>query len=425
MKNNFPASVPSTARRKVLWLIFFLAVITYFDRLCISAAAPEITKEFGFSPSQMGYIFSAFTLAYAIFEIPSGWLGDTLGTRKALTRIVFCWTVFTMLTSAALGFWSLLTIRFVFGAGEAGAFPNIARTVSRWFPISEQGRGISVAFFGLALGSAISSPLIFPLVGAFGWRTTFLLIGLVGFVWCAFWYWWFRDEPADHPAVNEAELKIIRADNEDSASPSHHVPWRLLFTSKNLWLICAMYFAHGYGIYFYVTWLPTYLIKSRGFAPEYAKWYSALPWVLSGIAFLLGGWLTDRLAKKNLRLARCGVGMIGYGISGLALIAVALTANRIMAVALLTMAAGFQMIQLSAAWAVCLDVGRKHAGVVTGAMNTIANIGGAISPLVVGYAVEKLHSWTIPFYVAAGVFAFGTLMWMLVDPYQSVVQENS
>lgn len=415
---------PTHARRNVLWLIFFLAVITYFDRLCISAAAPAITKEFGFTASQMGWIFSAFTFAYAIFEIPSGWLGDTLGTRKALTRIVFCWTIFTMLTGAAIGFWSLLTIRFLFGAGEAGAFPNIARTVSRWFPIDEQGRGISVAFFGLAVGSAISVPIVFPLVERFGWRWTFVLVGLVGFVWCAVWYWWFRDEPQNHPAVNEAELKLIQANKDGLVAQSHHVPWKLIFTSRNLLAIGAMYFAFGYGIFFYVTWLPTYLIKARGFSNEYAKWFSALPWVVSGLAFLFGGWLTDRLAQRDLKLARRGVGMVGYLVSGAALIAVAMTPNRVAAACLLAVAACFQMMTLSASWSVCLDVGRKNAGVVTGFMNMIGNLGGTLSPIVVGQAVDRLQSWTLPFYIAAGVFAFSAVMWLFVDPYQSVVEEN-
>jgi MFS transporter, ACS family, glucarate transporter len=422
---KFQITMPPThARRNVLWLIFFLAVITYFDRLCISAAAPAITKEFGFTASQMGWIFSAFTFAYAIFEIPSGWLGDTLGTRKALTRIVFCWTIFTMLTGAAVGFWSLLTIRFLFGAGEAGAFPNIARTVSRWFPISEQGRGISVAFFGLAVGSAVSVPIVFPLVERFGWRWTFVLVGLVGFLWCAVWYWWFRDEPKDHPAVNEAELQLIQANKDSLVAASHRVPWKLLFTNKNLLAIGGMYFAYGYGVFFYITWLPTYLIKARGFSNEYAKWFSALPWVVSGLAFLFGGWLTDKLAQRDLKLARRGVGMVGYAVSGLALIAVALTPNRVIAALLLAVAACFQMMTLSAAWSVCLDVGRKNAGVVTGFMNMIGNFGGTLSPIVVGQAVDRLQSWTLPFYIAAGVFAFSAVMWLFVDPNESVVAEN-
>jgi len=191
-------SKPTTARFKVLGFIFSLSVITYLDRLCISAAAPSIVAEFHLSPSQMGYVFSAFTLAYAVFEIPSGWLGDYIGTRKALTRIVLWWSVFTALTGATTGLISLITIRTLFGAGEAGAVPNVARTVSRWFPQTQQGRALSASFVGLATGATISTPLVFMLMKVQGWRWTFVEFGAVGVVWSVTWYKWFRDRPEEH-----------------------------------------------------------------------------------------------------------------------------------------------------------------------------------------------------------------------------------
>lgn len=422
------AAAPTRARHKVLWLVFALAVITYLDRLCISAAAPAIIREFNLTPSQMGYIFSAFTIAYAVFEIPSGWLGDRIGTRRALTRIVLCWSAFTMLTGAGVGFWSLIVVRFLFGAGEAGAFPNIARTVANWLPAAGQGRGMSVSFLGLATGSAIATPLVFRLIHWQGWRWAFVEVGLIGLVWCVVWYRWFRDTPEAHPAVNEAELKLIRAERvkADDLSHSHRVPWATLFKSANLWFIGAMYIAYGYGIYFYVTWLPTYLLKARGFSENYAGWFSSLPWVLSAGAFWFGGWLTDRIARRtgNLKLARCGIGALCYGVSGLALLMIARTDNKWLAAVLIAVAMCFQMATASAAWSVCLDVGRRHAGVVTGFMNTVGNIGGALSPIVVGKAVEEFHSWTLPFYIAAGVFAWGVVMWLLVNPNRSVIMQG-
>jgi MFS family permease len=411
---------PTRARRRVLWLIFALAVITYLDRLCISAAAPAITREFNFSPAQMGWIFSAFTFAYAAFEVPSGWLGDRFGTRLALTRIVLCWSVFTALTGAATGFWSLLVVRFLFGAGEAGAFPNMARSVAQWFPASEQGRGLSVSFLGLAAGSAITAPLVFTLVEWQGWRWTFVEFGLFGAVWAWAWHRWFRDRPEDHPDVNAAELRLIRADESSGQElkSAHGAPWALLFRNGNLAAICAMYFAYGYGLYFYITWLPTYLINARGFSTGYARWYAALPWVLSAGAFWFGGWLTDALTRrtKNLKLARSGVGAIGYAGSALLLILVAQIENQVIAAVVLAFALCCQTLTAGAAWAVCLDVGRRNAGVVTGFMNTAGNIGGTISPLVAGYSVKEWQSWTIPFYAMAGVFVFGVVMWLLVNP---------
>jgi MFS transporter, ACS family, glucarate transporter len=419
---------PTRTRRTLLWLLFALAVITYLDRLCISAAMPAIAAEFNLSPVQKGWIFSAFTIAYAAFEIPSGWLGDRFGARLALTRIVLWWSAFTSLTGAVFGFWSLFIVRFLFGAGEAGAFPNIARAVSGWFPSGEQGRGLSVAFIGLASGSAMTAPLVFTLLEFQSWRWAFVQFGLVGALWCAVWHRWFRDRPEDHSSVNEAELQSIRSDEaaEATVSSTHAVPWRALFKSANLAFICLMYFAYGYGLYFYITWLPTYLLEARGFSIGSTKWLAALPWVLSALGFWFGGWLTDYLVKRtgNLKLARCGIGAAGYAAGALTLIAVAQVEDNLLAAYLLALALSFQTMTISAAWAVCLDVGRRNAGVVTAFMNTVGNIGGAIAPIVVAYAVREWHSWNLPFYVMAGVFGFGILMWLLVDPERSVLEHK-
>jgi MFS family permease len=403
---------PTDARRTLLWLIFTLTVITYLDRLCISAAMPSIAREFNLTPDQKGWIFSAFTFAYAAFEIPSGWLGDRFGARLALTRIVLWWSAFTILTGAAFGFWSLFILRFLFGAGEAGAFPNIARAVSRWFPASEQGRGLSVAFIGLAVGSAMTAPLVFTLLEWQGWRWTFVEFGLIGIVWAAAWHRLFRDHP---PGSKEPGVAV---------NQSQHVPWAALIKSPNLAFICLMYFAYGYGLYFYITWLPTYLLEARGFSVGSTKWLAALPWAVSALAFWFGGWITDAVLQRtgNLKWARCGIGAIGYAASAFVLVAVARVENDLLAASLLALALCFQTMTISAAWAVCLDVGRKNAGVVTGFMNTVGNIGGAVGPIVVGYAVKEWNSWTLPFYVMAGVFVLGMLMWLLVDPRRSVLE---
>ena len=419
---------PTRARFTVLWLIFTLSIITYLDRLCISAAMPTIAREFNLSPSQKGYVFSAFTLAYAVFEIPSGWLGDYIGARKALTRIVLWWSAFTVLTGATEGFRSLVMVRFLFGAGEAGAYPNAARSISRWFPTTQQGRALSASFVGLAVGAAISTPVIFLLIKWQGWRWPFVECGAIGAVWCFVWYGWFRDRPEEHGAVNAEELKLIRSDQVDASQLDHtrQVPWAALLKSANLAFICGMYFAYGYALYFYITWLPTYLLEARGFSRAYAGFFSALPWIASIGGFSFGGWVTDWLGRRtgSLKLARCGVGAFGMTVSALMLITVARTENRVLAASLIAVAAFFQMTTASAAWSVCLDVGRRNAGVVTGFMNTVGNLGGTLAPLVVGYTVERLGSWTLPFYIEAGVLALGVLMWLLVNPRRSVIGEE-
>jgi sugar phosphate permease len=410
-------AVPTNARYKVLTLLIVLASLTYFDRLCISVAAPAIAQEFNFSPVQMGYIFSAFTFAYALFEIPSGWFGDRFGTRKALTRIVLWWSAFTMLTAATAGFTSLFVVRTLFGAGEAGAIPNSASTVSRWFPASQRGRAMGGVCIGHAIGAAATPPIVFMLIEWQGWRLPFVEFGALGLVWCAVWYFWFRDTPEEHSSANDAEAEAIRGGLPVQASHSHKIPWRVFLRSRNIFFLCAMYFAYGYSLYFYITWLPTYLLKARGFSTTQAGFYAALPWLFGAAAFLCGGWITDRLVLRgHHRLARCGLGAFGLTMSALMLVLVARAENRVVAALLISVALYFQFLTTPAVWATCLDIGRRRAGVVSGTTNTFGNLSGTLAPIVFGYVLERWGSWTIPFYVAAGFLAVGVVMWMFIDP---------
>jgi sugar phosphate permease len=412
------AARPTAVRFKVLSFLFVLAALTYLDRLAISAAAPSIMQEFALTPVQMGYIFSAFTFAYALFEIPTGWMGDRFGTRRTLTRIVLWWSAFTALTSVAVGFWSLFAMRLLFGAGEAGAIPNSACTVSRWFPAAQRGRAMGGVCIGHALGAALAPPLVFKLIEWQGWRLPFVEFGLLGAFWCFAWYYWFRDTPAAHAAVNDAERQLICADAGAARAASHAIPWRTFLRSRNIFFLCAMYFAYGYSLYFYITWLPTYLIKARGFTITSAGLFAALPWLFGVVAFMCGGWLTDYLVTRtgNRKLARCGVGAFGLTMSALMLVMVGLTPNRVAAALFIALALFFQFLTTPSVWATCLDIGRHRAGVVSGTTNTFGNLAGTLAPIVFGYILEKLHSWTLSFYVAAGFLAVGVVMWLFIDP---------
>jgi ACS family glucarate transporter-like MFS transporter len=310
----------ATARGRVLGFAFFLAVVTYLDRICISAAAPAIMADLHLDMIQMSVVFSAFTLAYSLFEIPSGWLGDVKGPRSVLTRIVLWWSAFTMLTGAAAGYQSLKTIRFLFGAGEAGAFPNVARSFSRWFPIRERGRANGVLFLGSRLGGMLSAPIALLLIARWGWRASFVAFGTLGLVWAAAWHAWYRDRPEDHASMTPTELAWIQQDGPPEANRA--TPWRALLAGRNLYAICAMYFAFGYGLYFYFTWLPTYLIKELGFSQFSGGLFAALPFLLAGIADLGGGLLTDRLSREyGLRIGRCYLGCASFACGSLFLLA--------------------------------------------------------------------------------------------------------
>jgi len=418
----------SSVRYRVLWMAFLLAIITFLDRVCISIAAPYMMSDLGLTMVQMSLVFSAFTLAYSLFEVPSGWLGDVLGPRRVLTRIVLWWSAFTMLTGAAQGNRSLLAIRFLFGAGEAGAFPNAVRSFSQWFPARERGMANGVLFFGSRLGGALTAPLALGLIQWWGWRASFVAFGCIGVVWAAVWYGTYRDRPADHPDVDAAELAWITQDPSttlEASGPagSHAVrtPWAALLSSPNLYAICAMYFALGYGLYFYFTWLPTYLTRELGFSMVGGGFFSALPFLLAGAANLAGGWYTDHLARtRGLRTARCTLGSLSFATCAALLLASTAVPSPILKAVLLALALASADFALSACWAVCLDVGATHAGVVTGFMNTSGNLGGLIGPLVVGVMVERWQSWTYPFYVTAAVYVMGALAWLLIDPRRRI-----
>ena len=331
----------------------------------------------------MGWVFSAFTWAYAAFEIPSGWMGDVMGPRKVLTRIVIWWSAFTAATGLAWNFGSLVVARLLFGVGEAGAFPNTSRSFAKWFPVAERGAAHGWVFMGTRMGGAITPPIVVALMTAFGWRQTFFMFGALGVVWAWFWWRWFRDEPSQHPEVNAAELALIESAKDLSDPPKFN--WSELLRA-NLLLVYGMYFTMGYTLYFNLTWLPTYLKEARGFTLQQAGWLSAVVLFTGGVATYFGGKLTDALVKRyGLKIGR-SMGVVTLPIAGLLLIAAAQTSSPLAAAILLAATLGVADLSVSSCWAMCHDIGGRNAGIVTGAMNTWGNIGGALSPLVVGYA---------------------------------------
>ena len=405
------------ARYKLLRFTFALSIITYVDRVCISTAAGSISNELHLNPAQMGWVFSAFTLAYAIFEIPSGRLGDTLGPRKVLTRIVLWWSAFTMATGLVWGYISLLTARFFFGAGEAGAFPNMSRSLSHWFPERERGTAHGVMFMGSRLGGAVTPLLVTPILAYAGWRTSFWIFGTLGIAWCVFWWRWFRDDPGKHPDVSLSELELIR----ESRTSSHNteLPLRSLFQLQLLW-ISLMYFCYGYSLYFYLTWLPTYLQQVRGFSRSETSVVHTFVLLTAAAASICGGRLTDILVRRyGLRIGR-SIGAVALPVSGIALAGAALTSSNIAGAVLLAVAAGSGDLCLSTCWAICHDIAGDAAGTVTGCMNTFANIGGSLSPLVIGYTVKWWGSWSTPLLIAAGISVVGGLLTLPIDPRKTL-----
>jgi MFS family permease len=408
-------SAPTRARKVVVVLTLALVAVAYLDRVCISTAAPAIRADLGLDQAQMGLVFSAFTFAYALFEMPSGWLADKFGARKALMRIVLFWSALTAATGLAVGFASLVALRLFFGMGEAGAFPATARAYARWLPAGERGRAFGLAIMTGALAGAATQPLVVRLLPLVGWRSSFAIFGAVGVLWSALWWAYFRDDPRAHGGVNRAELAIIGAAGDPP--PHGAVPFGLLLGNRSLVALCAMYAGTIYGWYFYLTWLPTYLLEARGFDMKSMGWFSAAPLIGIALGVFLGGvlsdWLPSRLGRKNGRRVQ---GLVGLPLAAITVAAAVATANPVMSALLLASAAMFAALGVAPAWTLCVDIGGPHAGVVTGAMNMCGNLGGALVSLVVGFCVQHLHSYDAAMYSMAAMYLLSGACWAFVDP---------
>ena len=407
---------PTKTRYGVLGFTLALTAIAYLDRARISVAAPVIKADLGLTDGQMGYIFSAFTFAYALFEIPSGWMADRFGPRLTLVRIVICWSIMSAFTGIAMGFWSLFFIRLLFGMGEAGTFPSISRVYVRWLPIQEHGRAFGLALMAGALGSAASQPLIATLLGLkfIVWRDVFPMFSILGITWAILWFWWFRDDPHEHPSVNQNELKQIGC-----APPVRHsaVPWKHLLRNRSLLALCLLCASWLYGWYFWLMWLPTYLLEARGFNLKAAGLLSALPLLAAAVGMLAGGWLSDILVRRwGLRKGRRTPGVVCLPLAAITIIVAIMAPTGIGAALLLSLAAGLSAMGITPIFAVCLEIGGRHAGVVSGTMNMVGNLGGTLSPTVAGLCVERLHSWNIPLIIVAGFYLVAAVCWLVVDP---------
>ncbi len=416
MSSDGSAGFP--VRYTLIGIAASLAGLTYLDRVCISVLAPAITKEFHLTQVEMSYAFSAFTLAYAAFEIPTAWWADRIGSRAVVTRIVAWWSAFTILTATAFSYPSLLALRFLFGIGEAGAWPNAARVFSRWIPARERGIVQGLFFAGAHLSGAVTPAIVLWMTGFLSWRQIFIACGSVGFFWAAGWYSWFRDEPGDHPAITSEERDMILRERNLPVHEKHDASsFAAVFRHPSALVLCLMYVANTYGFYFLITWLPTYLADVRHFAKAELAVFSGFPLMLSVVADIFGGLTTDWLTKRfGTRFGRCSVGFAGYAIAGVTMVIAAGSPNARTAAVLIAIAAAASMFTLAPSWASCIDIGEHRAGVLSAAMNTSGNIGGMLSPIVLAYLVRAFSNWAIPLYVLAGLYFMAAICWLAIRP---------
>ncbi len=410
---------PTRARYTAIAFCIALAVITYIDRICISQAAPAIRNDLGLSAIEMGWAFSVFGWAYALFEIPGGWLGDRMGARRVLMRIVIWWSFFTAATGWAWNTASLLVTRTLFGAGEAGAFPNMTRIFTTWLPAWERERAQAILWLASRWGGALTPLLVAYTLQFMSWRRAFELFGALGVIWAIVFYRWYRDDPATHPSVNAAELQMLPPSAE-TANVEGALPWRLLVRNRAVWLICAQYACLAYGWWFYVTWLPTYLRDARGTGIRMGALLAGLPLLLGGIGCLISAALIPRIARAtgSVALARRIIAIIGFLGASACIFIFTTVDDPIKAMFVLGMAGLFNDFVMPAAWAGCMDIGGRYAGTVSGAMNMFGSIAGALSPLVVGYLLAwTSQNWTLTFYVSSAIYSAGAICWLFLDAH--------
>jgi sugar phosphate permease len=414
----------------ILLLISLMYLITYLDRVNISTAAPVISKEFGFDKITMGAIFSAFVWAYALFQVPGGWLGDRLGPRRILTAIVTYWSVMTAATAMAGSAVSFIVVRFLFGIGEAGAFPVATRAMQLWYPREERGFVQGITHSASRAGAAIAPPIVVAIMSTLGWQWVFYICGAVGLVWAVWWYFSYRDLPEEHPMVNQIELQRIRGldqagnINQPTTEAKASVPWATLLRSPNMWAIMCAYFTYVYCLWIFLSWLPSYLVEFRHFTLIKVGIFASLPLLAGVIGDTVGGLATDWLLKRtgSAKLARRTVAIVGMLGCCVFIVPAALTEDAYTAVYCLTAAMFFLECTIGPSWAVPMDVGGKYSGTVSGMMNMAGNIGGALSPLVFGFLVQY-GNWQAPFIVAASLLVLGAAVWAFwLDPDVSVLE---
>jgi MFS family permease len=350
-------------------------------------------------------------------EIPGGWLGDRIGARKALTRVVVLWSIFTAATGWVTGLVSLIVVRAFFGAGEAGCFPNVTRAFSSWLPAKERSRAQGILWLAARWGGAFTPLLVAGLLQHLSWRRSFEIFGVLGIVWAVFFYRWFRDRPEDHRGVNAAERALLVG--REAGAAHGPVPWRKLLRSRSVRMLWAQYMAINYGWPFYVTWLPTYLQEARGLDLKKSAIYAGMPLFFGGLGCILSGALSGPIARRtgNMPWTRKGLAMGGCFGAAVCLVISPSLADPLAAMTVLALASFCNDLLMPQAWATCMDVGGRHVGVLSGSMNMMGNIMAGASPLLVALVLSLTNrNWAVSFYVAAGFYLLATLSWAFVDP---------
>ena len=406
-------------------MLVFLGVVTFLDRINITVAGSAIMQELNLSPDQWGWILSAFILSYGLMQIPMGALGDKRGHRSTLALIVLWWSAFTAFTGMAGGFVSLILIRFMFGIGEAGSSPCSTGVVSRWFPKKEVGKAQGFIWAASRMGGALTPFVVLPVLVHFGWRAAFYILGGVGVVWAIVWYAFYRNRPEQMHHISQAEIDEAPVSRMQTSGAQLSIPWKTLLSSKQFWLVLLMYFFYAFGSWFFFSWFPTFMELGRGFDKGQLTYVIAVPFLMSMIGNITGGFLTDKLsAKYGLKVGRKALGSSSLIVSALFMFLAAFIPGKMQVFVFLSLAFGIIDLMLPSAWALCIDLGKKYSGAVSGAMNTAGNLGGFVCSLIFGYVVSATGNYNLPLYIIALMLVISAVIFLFIDPSKQIIKDD-
>jgi ACS family glucarate transporter-like MFS transporter len=425
-----------TKRYLLVFWILVLSAVAFLDRTNISIAGVQISREFGIDNAHLGWIFSAFLIGYAAFQIPGGMLARQLGPRRVLALSVLWWGLFTVLITfvpsglrGALPLIVLVLVRFSLGAGEALMYPAASQFVERWFPIDERGKANGIIFAGVGLGSGLTPPLVTAITLHYGWRASFWFSAVVGILVGAVWYLAARDSPEEHPLVRPEELALIvrgRGDDQikardktaiaNSQSDDRHVPWTRIFSSGTILALTASYFTFGYVAWIFFSWFYIYLAQVRGLNLKTSAIYSMFPFIAMTLGSLVGGVASDWLASHySARVGRCFLPAFALAFTSALLVVGSHAHDAQTAAIILACGAGALYLSQSCYWSVSADISGEYSGVVSGAMNMGCQIGGAVTASLTPVIASRF-GWNASFLTATLLALLGAFAWLVVDP---------
>ena len=417
---------PTRVRHRILGLVVLAYFITYLDRVLISNAMPVIQKEFGFSIGEAGVIMSCYAWAYALFQIPGGWFGDRFGPRIALASVVIWWSVFTFITGFSTSVTMLMICLFLVGMGEAGAFPISNRALSRWMMPAERGFAQGATHAGSRLAGAATPILVATLIGMYTWHMPFFAFGLVGIGWAGVWYWYYRDVPREHAGTNDAERDKITDALGTAAKKRQPIPWNLILSSRQMWIVAAMYFCYGYSLNMFLVWYPKYLNAERSYDLQQMGMFTSLTLAAAVVGDICGGVFSDYIIHKTgrIKFARQSVAICGFLIAAVFIPLGCWTQEPYMTAAMFGLGVFGLELVVGNAWAVTLDIGGSFAGSCSAVMNTFGNIGGAIVATATGFVVSA-YGWNAAFYVVTGFCVLGAILFTQIDAGRKLAPDTT